>query len=120
MILLTLAVAVLAVVAVACSGGHDSSNAPMTVGGMTNTVDIKSMDYKPGNLQVPVGASITFVNHDSVPHSATAKDGSWDTGLLSKNESKKLTFDKPGEYSYYCTVHPGMKARVDVSAAPGS
>lgn len=120
MILVTVAVAALAVIAAACSGGHDSSNAPMTVGGMTNTVDIKSMDYKPGNLQVPAGAAITFVNHDSVPHSATARDGSWDTGLLKKSESKTLTFDKPGTYAYYCTLHPAMKARIEVAAAPAS
>ena len=46
-----------------------------------------------------------------MPHTATAKDGSWDTGILNKGDTKTITFDKAGDYQYYCKVHPNMIAR---------
>ena len=95
-------------------GGTNTSNAPVSVGNSTESVAIRDFAFTPGNLQVPVGANVTWTNYDTAPHSATAKDGSWDTGVFSKGESKTLTFDKAGDYSYYCTVHPSMVARLQV------
>jgi len=95
-------------------GGVDTSNATPSVGTKTATVDMRDFAYSPGNLQVPVGATVTFTNHDVAPHSATARDGSWDTGILNQGESKTVTFDKPGDYEYYCVVHPNMVARLTV------
>ena len=95
-------------------GGANTSNAPVSVGNSTESVAIRDFAFMPGNLQVPVGANVTWTNYDTAPHSATAKDGSWDTGVFSKGESKTLTFDKAGDYSYYCTVHPSMVARLQV------
>jgi plastocyanin len=77
-------------------------------------VAIRDFTFTAGNLQVPVGAKVTWTNYDDAPHSATAKDGTWDTGILSKGESKTLTFDQAGDYTYYCTVHPSMVARLQV------
>jgi plastocyanin len=95
-------------------GGTNSSNAPLTSGGKAEAVSIRDFAYAPGNLQVPVGATVTWTNYDDLPHTATAKDGSWDTGILNKGEKKAITFDKAGEFEYYCTVHPNMVARLTV------
>ena len=48
------------------------------------------------------------------PHTATADDSSFDTGDLDKGDSKSVTFDKPGTFTYYCRFHPFMKATVEV------
>ncbi len=95
-------------------GGTDASNAPASVAGATASVAIRGFAFSPGNLQVPVGAKVTWTNDDSAPHTATAKDGSWDTGTLDQGQSATLTFDKPGDYTYYCKVHPNMVARLTV------
>lgn len=95
-------------------GGTDASNAPVSVAGATASVAIRGFAFSPGNLQVPVGAKVTWTNDDSAPHTATAKDRSWDTGILNQGQSATLTFDKPGDYTYYCTVHPNMVARLTV------
>ncbi|HEY7801319.1 MAG TPA: cupredoxin family copper-binding protein [Dehalococcoidia bacterium] len=108
------AAAALVLAFAACGGGSDTSSATVTVGGITNTIDIRGFKYAPGNLQVPVGARITWKNFDGAPHTATAKDKSWNTGDISKGEEKTLTFDKVGDYLYYCTIHPTMKARIQV------
>ncbi len=63
-------------------GGRNSSGEPARQGGAIETMVIQDYAYSPGNFQVPVGAKVTWTNRDSAPHSATAKDGSWDTGVL--------------------------------------
>jgi plastocyanin len=95
-------------------GGANTSGDAVTIGAMANTVDIRDFAFATGNLRVPVGATVTWTNFDSAPHSATAKDGSWDTGNLGRGDGKSLTFGKPGDYDYYCRVHPSMKARLQV------
>jgi len=95
-------------------GGTNTSNATPSVGTTNETVDMRDFAFVPGNLQVPVGATVKFVNDDAAPHTATARDGSWDTGMLNQGESKTITFDKSGDYEYYCTVHPAMIARLTV------
>jgi plastocyanin len=95
-------------------GGTNSSNAPLTAGSKAESVSIRDFAFAPGNLQVPVGATVTWTNNDDAPHTATAKDGSWDTGTLNKGEKKTITFDKAGEFEYYCKVHPNMIARLTV------
>lgn len=95
-------------------GGADSSGDPLTKGGTSEAVMIRDFTYSPGNLVVPVGATIRWTNQDAAPHSATASDGSWDTGLLSRGDSAEVTFTQPGTFEYFCTVHPDMKARLVV------
>lgn len=95
-------------------GGEDTANAPASSGGMNEPVAIRDFAFAPGNLQVPAGAKITWTNFDDAPHTASAGDGSWDTGILKKGDHGTITFDKNGDYSYYCKVHPNMKARIVV------
>lgn len=95
-------------------GGANTSNAPVSVGSASESVAIRDFAFNPGNLQVPVGAKVTWTNYDDAPHTASAKDGTWDTGILNKGGSKTLTLDKAGDYTYYCTVHPSMVARLQV------
>ncbi len=96
------------------AGGTNTSYATPSAGTKSQTVEMRNFAFSPGNLQVPVGATVTFTNFDDVPHTATAMDGSWDTGLLNKGESKTITFSKPGDYEYYCKVHPNQIARLTV------
>ena len=95
-------------------GGSNTAGEPARQGGAGATVIIEDYAYSPGNLQVSAGASVTWKNRDSAPHSATANNRSWDTGVLAKGQSATLTFDSPGTFDYFCSVHPNMKARLVV------
>ena len=95
-------------------GGRNSASDPGTQGALSQAVVIAGFAYAPGNLQLPVGATVTWTNKDSAPHSASAADGSWDTGLLRQGQSASHAFDRAGTYEYYCSVHPNMKAKVVV------
>jgi plastocyanin len=95
-------------------GGRNTAGATLTIGGSSETVTISDFTFTPGNLRVPVGATVTWMNRDSAPHNAAARDGSWSTPNLSQGESASVTFDRPGEYDYDCTIHPSMKAHLSV------
>lgn len=73
-------------------------------------------DYSVNVLTVPVGTTVTWVNRDDQMHTATAVDGSFDSGFLAEGEPFSQTFDTPGEYEYFCTPHPWMRARIVVEA----
>lgn len=77
---------------------------------VTHTVEIQQFKFDPATLDIKVGDSIKWINRDLVPHTATASDESWDTGLIKTNESKTITFEKNTVDSYYCFYHPVMKA----------
>lgn len=104
-------------------GGYNSSN-PTPTSAQTNTpsqtaaakneVTISNFSFSPTSLTVKVGDSVTWTNNDSAPHSATADDGSFDTGTFAQGESKTVTFSKAGSYTYHCSVHPNMKATIIV------
>lgn len=85
------------------------------------TVEMANFAYVSNNITVPAGTAVTWVNKDSGPrHSATAADGSFDTGLFDAGEQSTLTFDAPGTYVYYCTLHgspdgSGMAATITVT-----
>ncbi|MEM9038786.1 MAG: plastocyanin/azurin family copper-binding protein [Actinomycetota bacterium] len=73
-----------------------------------------------GDLRVDVGQSLFFNNVDAVPHTVSA--GSFespeldvfDSGLMTPGQNFELTFDQPGVYSLFCTLHPDMAATVTV------
>lgn len=78
------------------------------------TVDIVEFLYEPEDVTVAAGSTITFVNQDKAPHTATADDSSFDTEKLAQGDEAEVTFDEPGSYSYYCRFHAFMKANVEV------
>ena len=77
-------------------------------------LNIQNFAYQPANMQVRAGTTVTWTNQDNVPHSVTFKNGMKDSGLLSQRQSFSYTFNTPGTYQYYCTVHPYMVATVTV------
>jgi plastocyanin len=80
----------------------------------TDKVDIADYKFAPEAIEVTAGTKVTWTNSDDAPHTATADDSSFDTGDLDQGDSKTVTFDKPGEFTYYCRFHPFMKATVEV------
>lgn len=94
--------------------GRNTSQSPPVRGGAAATVRIQDFAFDPGNLEVPVGANVTWINDDSAPHDATARNGDWNTGRLSQGGRDTLTFESAGVYDYYCSIHPSMKARLVV------
>ena len=78
---------------------------------------ISDFTYTPSTVTVTAGDSVTWTNGGPTGHSATADDGSFDTGILRKGTSGSHTFTTAGTYTFHCTPHPFMKGKVVVVAA---
>ena len=80
----------------------------------THIVPIRDMKYLPANLVMNVGDTVMWKNEDVVPHTATDRVGSFDSGTIASGASWSYVVNKKGSYSYYCTFHPNMKGRLIV------
>ncbi len=75
-----------------------------------------SPGYSPATMTVVVGVNntVTWVNKDSIIHTVTASDKSFNSGDLYQGDSFTWTFKTPGTYTYYCLYHPWMKGTIIV------
>ncbi len=65
-------------------------------------------------LEIAVGTTIEWKNEDPVPHTVTADDGGFDSGMIEGGQVWRYTFTRAGTYAYHCTPHPFMKGTVVV------
>ncbi len=70
--------------------------------------------YSPDPLVVSAGDTVTWVNTGSAPHTVTADDGSFDSGVITSGDSWTFTADVPGWYGFYCALHPDMRSMLIV------
>ena len=72
------------------------------------TVTIDNFTFQPAQLTVKVGTTVTWKNHDDIPHTVVANDKSFKSRVLDTGEKFSFTPTKPGAYPYFCSVHPKM------------
>jgi plastocyanin len=76
--------------------------------------------YNPNPIETRVGDTVIWINNDSSPHTATSSssplstDSSFDSSILRRGETFSFTFDKEGQYPYFCALHPSMIGTVVV------
>lgn len=86
------------------AGGGASTPAAITISGFSFS----------GASSVAVGTTVTVTNQDDVSHTWTSEDDVFDSGSLSQGESFEYTFEEAGEYTYVCSIHPGMQGSITV------
>ena len=92
------------------NGGNNNQNP----GNTTNTITISNMSFSPSSLKVKAGTTVTWVNEETMSHTATANDGSFNSGTLRQNNTFKHTFSSAGTFPYHCALHSGMNGTVVV------
>jgi plastocyanin len=70
--------------------------------------------YQPDTLAVAAGTAVHFFNDDTDIHTITARDGSFDSGLMFQGQNWTYVFNNPGTYDYYCLPHPWMLGKIVV------
>lgn len=108
--------------------GTNAAGGTQSAGGSMNSITIpqgaqsapKGQAYLPNNARVQANAKVTWQNKDSVAHTATARDGSFDTGNIAAGSSGSATIKGEGNIDYYCTIHPTMTGTLTVGAGGGS
>jgi plastocyanin len=79
------------------------------------TVVMANMNYGalPGGAKV--GDTIVWINRDSVPHTVTARDHSFDL-RVAPGQSGRMTLQKAGTIPFYCIFHSMMRGTLKVAA----
>jgi plastocyanin len=121
--------AVLAIALGACGGGATPSPAPATAPPASSAVSatpspapaggdavtIVGFAFEPATLTVKVGATVTWANKDSAPHTVAWADGSQGSGSLAAGGAPYArTFDAAGSFAYACGIHPAMTGTIVV------
>jgi len=97
------------------SAGATDGDSTEAAGDTGDAVDIVDFNYKPANLQVKAGTTVTFTNSDTFAHTVTAKDKSFDSGNMDEGATFEHTFAEAGTFEYLCAIHNSMTGKVTVS-----
>jgi plastocyanin len=79
------------------------------------SLTISNFTFRPEAITVPIGTKIVWENIDDIPHSVVETTGKFRSPALDTEEIFSFTFDKAGNYEYFCGLHPHMKGKVVVT-----
>lgn len=111
----------LGLVVIACSGGGGTASTTAPGDGLTTAsagngeaeITIQNFSFT-GATDVSVGTTVIVKNEDGVTHTWTSTDGTFNSGAIAGGSSFEFTFDEPGEYSYFCSIHTQMTGTLTV------
>lgn len=66
-------------------------------------------------IALAVGETVTIRNEDAVPHTWTSAEGLFDSGTLAEGGEFAFAFDQPGDYEFFCEIHPSMTGTITVT-----
>jgi plastocyanin len=105
-------------------GGGGAATGGLTINILEGSSVQGSPDYDPEELTASAGAEVSVVNQDTLPHTVTSGTSPqdpnsaqlFDTSLINGGESAALSLAQvtPGQYDYYCIVHPYMTGKIVV------
>jgi plastocyanin len=79
-------------------------------------VKIVNFALKPATLNIAKGTKVIWKNTSTSTHTSTSDTGVWDSGAIAPGTKFKRVFGTAGTFTYHCSIHPSMKATVNVSA----
>lgn len=80
-------------------------------------IEIRAHGFGVPELTVPIGTTVTWINHDDDAHTVTSTTNTFRSPGLDTDDTYSYTFTKPGTYEYFCTLHPLMTGKVVVRSA---
>lgn len=123
---LTIAALAIAIPAIAGGGGHAGGPCPAYSSGEVTEIVLLDNCFDPVSTTAAAGSTVTIRNDGQQPHTYTAVDGSFDTGVLQSGDSTTVELPQAaGTLPVYCTLHAdpagnGMAGTITVAAAGGT
>jgi plastocyanin len=77
-------------------------------------VKIDNFTFNPQQITVKAGDTVTWTNHDDIPHTVTSKTLLFRSKAVDTDDKFSFTFAKPGSYPYFCSLHPHMTGSIVV------
>jgi 3',5'-cyclic-AMP phosphodiesterase len=99
-------------------GGTDMAPAAFA-GASTDSVSEVKIDnfaFTPGAVTVKAGTQVTWINRDDIPHTVDSTQGKFKSKALDTDDKFQFNFAEPGEYPYFCRLHPKMTGGIIVQA----
>jgi plastocyanin len=98
---------------VAQAATQTSSQAAAPAG---NVVEVKvdNFSFSPQTITIKAGTTVTWTNRDDIPHTVVSDDKVFKSKVLDTDEKFSYTFDKAGNFPYFCSIHPKMTGKVIV------
>jgi plastocyanin len=91
-------------------GGGASADVTITITGMNG-----AQSYSPSPASIKVGQTVAWHNADSIAHTATADNGSFNTGSIAAGAtSNPIAMGAAGSIGYHCSFHPSMTGALTV------
>jgi plastocyanin len=84
------------------------------------TVMIDNFTFNPPRLTVKAGTTVTWNNEDDIPHTVASSARVFKSKALDTGDKFSFTFATPGEYQYFCSLHPHMTGMIVVETTGGS
>jgi len=76
-------------------------------------VTIDNFTFSPAELKVKVGDTVTWTNHDDIPHTVVSA-GKFRSKTMDTDNTFTFTFTAAGDYKYFCSLHPHMTGMIKV------
>ena len=76
-------------------------------------VHIDNFVFEPAQLSVKPGTTVTWTNRDDIPHTVVCA-GKFRSKTMDTDGTFSFTFTEPGEYKYFCSLHPHMTGSIKV------
>ncbi|MGA9352290.1 MAG: cupredoxin family copper-binding protein [Terriglobales bacterium] len=94
--------------------GASISGTAAAVDTATVAVQIDNFSFTPQEIKVKAGTTITWTNHDDIPHTVVSTDEAFKSRALDTDDKFTATLTKPGTYAYFCSIHPKMTGKIVV------
>ena len=82
-----------------------------------NEVKIDNFTFAPQRVTVKVGATVTWINDDDIPHTVASSSKLFKSKVLDSEDKFSFAFTTPGTYEYFCSLHPHMTGAIVVEPA---
>jgi plastocyanin len=107
---LVLMIATIASCQMSSGYGSGSGSGMGTSGGVGAGPGISGYAFFPAMITTSVGATVTWTNYDSVPHTVSETSGpqTFNSGTIAPGATYSLMLTLPGTYTYKCNIHPSM------------
>ncbi|HXO33435.1 MAG TPA: cupredoxin family copper-binding protein [Candidatus Acidoferrales bacterium] len=89
-----------------------AANAEPSTG--STEVKIDNFAFTPGVITVKAGTQVTWINHDDIPHTVDSTEGKFKSAALDTEDKFQFRFTEPGEYPFFCRMHPKMTGKIIV------
>ena len=77
-------------------------------------LQIREFKFLPPTVAVASGTTVKWVNRDEETHTVTSATGAFTSPALEHDGAFAHTFAQPGTYTYFCALHPLMRATITV------